>query len=91
MYRSVNSGNSFSLQSNSPNIFTYEEDGSGVGGQSWYDMALAVSPFNAEEVYSGGINVWKSMDGGVNWTCNTHWVYPATLGYVHADIHTLDF
>ena len=31
------------------------------------------------------------MDGGVNWTCNTHWVYPATLGYVHADIHTLDF
>ncbi len=90
LYRSTNSGNSFTMRSNSPNIFTYSEDGTGAGGQSWYDMALAVSPTNAEEIYSGGINVWKSTDGGTNWNCLTHWVHPATLGYVHADIHTLD-
>jgi len=91
LYRSTNSGSSFSLRSNTPNIFTYSETGTGIGGQSWYDMALAASPTNAEEVYSGGINVWKSNDGGSNWNILTHWVYPATLGYVHADIHTLDF
>lgn len=91
IYRSTNSGQSFSLQSNSPNIFTYETDGSGTGGQSWYDMALAVSPSDANEVYAGGINVWKSNDGGANWRCQTHWVHPNNLGYVHADIHTLDF
>lgn len=91
LYRSSNSGTSFSLRSNTPNIFTYDQTGSGTGGQSWYDMALAVSPTNAEEVYSGGINVWKSTNGGSSWTISTHWVHPATLGYVHADIHTLDF
>jgi PKD repeat protein/photosystem II stability/assembly factor-like uncharacterized protein len=91
LYRSTNSGSSFTLRSNSPNIFTYDTQGSGTGGQSWYDMALAVSPTNAEEVYSGGINVWKSTNGGTAWTCLTHWVHPSSIGYVHADIHTLDF
>ena len=91
LYRSTNSGTSFTLRSNTPNIFTYDQTGSGTGGQSWYDMALAVSTTNAEEVYSGGINVWKSTNGGTSWNILTHWVHPATLGYVHADIHTLDF
>ena len=91
LYRSANSGTSFALRSNSPNIFTYDELGADTGGQSWYDMALAVSPINAEMVFSGGINVWNSLDGGQSWNCQTHWVHPATLGYVHADIHTLDF
>lgn len=90
LYRSANSGSSFTLRSNSPNIFSYPEDGSEAGGQSWYDMALAVSNTNPEEIFSGGINVWKSNDGGTNWINLTHWVYPATVGYVHADIHTLD-
>lgn len=91
LYRSTNSGSSFSLRSNSPNIFTYDETGSGTGGQSWYDMALAVSPTDAEAVYVGGINVWNSTNGGTSWNILTHWVHPAILGYVHADIHTLDF
>ncbi len=91
LYRSSNSGSSFTLRSNSPNIFTYDMQGNGSGGQSWYDMALAASPVNAEEIYSGGINVWKSTDGGNNWNILTHWVHPPSIGYVHADIHTLDF
>lgn len=91
LYRSTNAGVSFSLRSNSPNIFCYALDGNDTGGQSWYDIALAVSPTNAEEVHAGGINVWKSTDGGTTWDIKTHWYYPPPVGYVHADIHTLDF
>ncbi|MDC0230410.1 T9SS type A sorting domain-containing protein [Aureispira] len=92
LYRSDNGGTSFSLQANSPNIFAYDMTGSDANsGQSWFDMALTVSPTNAEEIYVGGINVWQSLDGGVSYTIKTHWVYPATVGYVHADIHFLEF
>lgn len=89
-YRSENSGASFSLRANSPNIFGYSMNGNGSGGQSWYDMALAVSPTNPEEVYVGGINVWKSTDGGSTWTIKSHWFYPPLVAYTHADIHYLD-
>lgn len=91
LYRSFNSGQSFTLMSNSPNIMTYSEIGEGEGGQAWYDMALAASPTNENHVYVGGINVWGSMDGGATWEIKSHWVYPSALGYTHADIHSLDF
>lgn len=91
VYRSTNSGDNFTIQADSPNIFSYSEDGSGSGGQSWYDMALACNPTNANEIYVGGINVWKSSDAGVNYTITSHWVYPANVGYTHADIHALEY
>lgn len=91
LYRSTNSGTSFTLQANTPNIFAYDMTGSNTtSGQSWYDMAIAASPTNAEEIYIGGINVWKSTDGGVSYTIKSHWYYPPTVGYTHADIHVLE-
>lgn len=90
LYLSSNSGQNWTEQSDSPNIFSYSDDGGGSGGQSWYDMALAVDPTNASTVYVGGINVWKSTNAGVNWNIRSHWVYPSSIGYTHADIHTLD-
>lgn len=94
LYKSTNKGASFTLRANSPNLFDYSKDGSDASrGQSNYDMALAVSPTNANEVYVGGINVWKSSDGGGNWVLQTHWALNnnPTHPYVHADIHTIDF
>lgn len=91
LYRSTDVANSFNLTANSPNLFGYAEDGSDDAGQSWYDMALAVDPTDANKVVVGGINVWKSNDAGSTFTISSHWVYPATVGYTHADIHTLDF
>lgn len=90
LYRSTNSGSSFSLRANTPNILTYDKTGSGSGGQSWYDLALEASTTNANVIYTGGINVWKSTDGGQNFNLKTHWYYPSSpYGYVHADIHNL--
>jgi len=92
IYRSTNSGTSFTTRSTSPNIMGYEMDGSSAGGQAWYDIALAVDPTDAEVIYTGGINIWKSTNGGTSLTINTHWIWPpTTAGYSHADIHSLDF
>jgi photosystem II stability/assembly factor-like uncharacterized protein len=78
--------------SSSPNILGGAPDGSGTGGQAWYDLSIAVSPSNANEVYVGGINIWKSTNGGSTWTLNAYWYYPEpAYPYVHADIHSLDF
>lgn len=91
LYKSNNSGTSFALQSNTPNIFAYDMTGANsTSGQSWYDLALAASPTNAEEIYIGGINVWKSTDGGVTYDIKSHWFYPPNVAYTHADIHVLE-
>lgn len=90
LYRSDDSGVNFTIRSSSPNLFGYASNGSDSGGQSWYDMAIAVEPTDVDVVYVGGINVWKSTDGGNNWTIKSHWTYPSTIGYTHADIHYLE-
>ncbi|MCB0402855.1 MAG: T9SS type A sorting domain-containing protein [Flavobacteriales bacterium] len=92
LYRSTDGGNTFSLRSSTPNVFGYNTSGNDAGGQSWYDMALAVSPINKNIVFTGGINVWKSTNGGSSLTALTKWNWPTgSYEYVHADIHTLDF
>ena len=90
LYRSIDGGLSFEERSSSPNIFGYDEDGSDEGGQSWYDMALAVDPVDPLTLYIGGVNVWKSTDGGLSWTIMSHWTSPSEIGYTHADIHALE-
>lgn len=92
LYRSTNGGGSFTLQSNSPNILGWAFDGSDVskGGQAWYDLGLAASPTNKDEIVTGGINIWRSTNGGVSWTLNAHWQGQGAP-YVHADVHTLHY
>ncbi|MCX6244256.1 MAG: hypothetical protein NTU98_06070, partial [Bacteroidetes bacterium] len=91
VYRSTDSGLSFSMRSTSPNIIDWSCDGSGTGGQGWYDLALAADPANANTIYVGGVNVWKSTDGGINWNINSHWYGGCSVPSVHADCHFLGF
>ena len=48
VYRSTDSGLNFTTRSTSPNILDWSCDGSGSGGQGWYDLAIAANPLNAE-------------------------------------------
>lgn len=89
-YKSDDSGQSFELRSDSPNILTYSEIGDGTGGQSWYDLAITASPTDEDEVFIGGVNVWKTGNGGLSWQILSHWTYPSNIGYTHADIHVLE-
>jgi len=89
MYRSTNSGASFSTMSTTPNILGWAENGSSTGGQGWYDLCVAVDPNDANTVYAGGVNIFKSTNGGVSWDCSAHWVGSSTAASVHADQHWL--
>ena len=92
LYRSTDGGTIFTQQSNSPNIMGYDENGNDSSGQCWYDLTIAVSRSNKNEIFVGGINLWKSADGGVNWNISSHWVWGgSTHPYVHADQHALEF
>ncbi|MBC7776607.1 MAG: PKD domain-containing protein [Phycisphaerae bacterium] len=90
MYRSEDAGLTFSLRANQPNLLSGDTDGADIGGFSWYTLAIAVDPTDADHVFTGGINVWESFDGGINYILNAHW-YENNYNYVHADIHFLDF
>ena len=81
IYRSEDSGNTFSKRSTQPN----------QGSQGWYDLAFAVSHENAEEVHLGEINTWRSLNGGQNWTKTTDWQWGNNIGYTHCDIHEMVF
>jgi photosystem II stability/assembly factor-like uncharacterized protein len=100
VYLSTNAGESFTLMSNSPNIFGYSPSGNDNLGQGWYDLAIAVNPNDADDIYVSGIHIWNSKDGGASWQDEhgiyrmlNYWIYnPGNSGrYVHADNHTLDF
>lgn len=74
------------------NLLGWSSNGSDVsaGGQGWYDLAVAADPQNENIVFVGGVNIWRTTDGGTNWTINGHWT-GSGAPYVHADIHSLDF
>ena len=91
VYRSTNSGASFTLMSNSPNIFGWDPSGTDTGGQGWYDLACGVSTTDKNEITVGGVNSWKSLDGGATWNLNTHWYGGGGVPYVHADLHAVEY
>ena len=89
LYLSTDSGATFTTQSTTPNICGYNTDGSDpTGGQSWYDLCIAVDPNNVNNVFVGGVHIFKSTDAGVNWTATIN--TPATT-YVHVDQHVLEY
>lgn len=83
IYRSTNSGVSFTKTSGTTDFLE--------STQGWYDLALAASPTNANEIYTGCLNVWKSTNGGATITKLNNWSNPSGPSYTHADIHYLGF
>lgn len=92
-YTSSNSGSSFSLKfsSSSKNLLGWAVNGNDSGGQGWYDLAITVSPTNANIIHVGGVNNWKSTDGGSSWNINSHWSGSGGITTVHADKHYLTY
>jgi hypothetical protein len=67
--------------------------------QGWYDNVIAVDPSDENTVWAGGIDVWRSDNGGVNWGVASYWWFqgngtPPNNGdpqLVHADNHIIAF
>jgi photosystem II stability/assembly factor-like uncharacterized protein len=79
-YRFQWSDNSFTLITNSTNLFGGATDGTGDGGFPWWAIAVAVSPTNSNIHLAGGVIGRRSTDGGVTWTA----AHPAQM---HVDLH----
>lgn len=90
--KSTNSGTSFTsvYSAAQGNLLGWSNDGSDSGGQGWYDLCLAVSPTNANTLLIGGVNTWRSTDGGSNWEIVSHWAGDGVQA-VHADKHWIVF
>lgn len=62
------------------------------GNQGWYDNVIAVDPLDANRVWAGGIDLFRSDDGGANWGIASYWwPEPSVPQYAHADQHTIVF
>lgn len=99
IYKSTNTGASFThhccgsegVESNptaaAPNMIDYDEDGIGTGGgQYTWDMAFAVSDTDPDYMLFGGINLWKSADGGASWSCVKRGHPQSSSTWTHYDI-----
>jgi hypothetical protein len=89
-YRSTNSATGFSTMATSPNLLGWSSTGSDTGGQAWYDLCCAASPLNQDEVVVGGVNVWRTTNGGSAWSLYGHWT-GSGAPFTHADQHDLEY
>ena len=89
-YKSTDGGTTFTLQSDSPNILSWGCTG-GSGGQAWYDLAIAVDPIDPNVILAGGVNIFRSLNGGVDWDIVAHWWGDCQVDNVHADLHVLEY
>jgi PKD repeat protein len=93
IYKSTDSGASFTqvFSGSTINMLNYECSSTSSGGQGWYDLCIAADPTNANNVFIGGVNTWKSANGGTSWSICNHWTGSCGVTAVHADQHCLAF
>ncbi|MFN5848345.1 MAG: T9SS type A sorting domain-containing protein, partial [Chitinophagales bacterium] len=88
-YKSSNKGANFSQRINGTtfNLLGGDINGMDTRGQGWYDLCIIGSPSDSNFVLVGGINIFKSTNGGTSWVPSASWRSEAGTEYVHADIH----
>ena len=88
MIKSSDSGDSWS-QINIPT-----EDANEWASLAWHALALSVHPENPNILFAGGLELYKSIDGGNSWVDLSEWnlmYYGGGDRYIHADIHQIIF
>ncbi|MEO5907291.1 MAG: GEVED domain-containing protein, partial [Saprospiraceae bacterium] len=92
IYKSTDSGTTFNkvFDGETKNLLHWNASGIGSGGQGYYDLAIDVSPFDPNLLLVGGINTWRSNDGGLSWNIVNHFG-GVGVQTVHADKHNLRF
>lgn len=65
-------------------------------GQAFYDLLIDVDPNNDEVLYAGGIDLFKSTNGGTSWTQISKWsnnnnLATLNVSLIHADQHGMAF
>ncbi|HEX8172679.1 MAG TPA: hypothetical protein VF824_19235 [Thermoanaerobaculia bacterium] len=58
----------------------------------WYCNTIAVDPADPERVWAGGVDLFRSDDGGRTWGRGSDWAAQSKLPqFVHADQHSIVF
>lgn len=63
-------------------VSVYKGGASFFNGQGWYDNYIEIHPTNPDIVLAAGIDIFKTKDGGKNWSNTT---YSYSGGSVHPD------
>ena len=60
--------------------------------QGWYDNGIAVDPKDENIVWTAGVDLMRSDDGGANWGVASYWWFnDDDPNYSHADQHAITF
>ncbi len=86
IYKSIDGGENWTATISSPPSPSTEPTIN--AGQGWFDLAIGVDPNNTNVVVAGGLNFYRTTDGGISWSQITRWV-GTTFNYVHADHHAV--
>lgn len=57
-----------------------------ISSQGWIHNAIAVDPLNPRIVFVGGIDIYRSDDGGTNWGIASFWQAADGPNGAHADV-----
>lgn len=97
IYKSTDGGATFTQLVNGNNtncayLYYYSDGSGGNYGQGSYDLSIAVSPTDKNRVIIGGVNAWKTSDGGTTWSICNMWTSYSGYNFsgapeVHADKH----
>jgi len=95
-YRSTDKGLNWTrLSTGSRDYLVRDVNGNPAdNGQSSYDLAIEVNPNDKDEIYVGGINIWKSSNGGDNFSITAFWTHQYEgqgIDDIHADVHYLKY
>ena len=86
--KSINGGNSW-FDINLPT-----DNGNEWASLAWHALAVEVAPDNPENVFIGGLELYRSLNGGDSWENLSDWDGMYSGGgdrYVHADIHDINY
>ena len=84
IYKSTNGGANWAATAAQPG------SGGWANGQGWYSLGVTIDPSDANICYVGGLDCFKTINGGTTWTQISTWVGTTPVNqYVHADIHKI--
>ena len=77
-------------------VFAYSEcvgaASAGFFNLGWYANVLAVDPVDPNRIWAGGVDLFRSDDGGQNWGIASYWWFgQGAPNYAHADNHVIRF